>query len=69
MITENILHIYQVDHKYLKTGTLVVADGVQEAIRKFSEYWASDIDIYPEDITSVKLMYTFEVLDDNEKYN
>ena len=66
MITQKYLRIYQVDHRHLNEGTLVVADSVQEAIRKFNEYWISDYDISSEDITGVKQVYEFEVLDDYE---
>ena len=62
MIREKYLHIYQVDHRGLTDGTLVIADSIQEAIRKFSEYYAEDYDINPDDITGVREVYNLEVL-------
>ena len=62
MIIEKYLHIYQVDHRGLTDGTLVIADSIQEAIRKFSEYYAEDYDINPDDITGVREVYNLEVL-------
>ena len=68
MITENILNIYEISHRYLREPELVVANSVEEAINKFSAHWESDIDIFPDGITSVTLKYTFEVLDEHTKY-
>ena len=62
MIIEKHLHIYQVDHRSLTDGILVMADSVQDAIRKFSEYYAEDYDINPDGITGVKEVYNLEVL-------
>lgn len=68
MITENILNIYEVSHRYLREPELVVANSVEEAINKFSAYYESDIDIFPDGIIGVALKYTFEVLDEHIKY-
>ena len=62
MVTEKYLHIYQVDHRGLTDGTLVMADSIQDAIEKFSEYYAEDYDINPDGITGVKEVYNLEVL-------
>lgn len=62
MIIEKYLHIYQVDHRGLTDGTLVMADSVQDAIRKFSEYYAEDYDINSDGITGVREVYNLEVL-------
>ena len=62
MIIEKDLHIYQVDHRGLTDGTLVMADSIQDAIEKFSEYYAEDYDINPDGITGVKEVYNLEVL-------
>ena len=62
MIIEKDLHIYQVDHRGLVDGTLVIADGIEDAIKKFNEYYLDDYDINPEGITGVKEVYNLEVL-------
>ena len=62
MIIEKDLHIYQVDHRGLTDGTLVMADSIQDAIEKFSEYYAEDYDINPDGITGVREVYNLEVL-------
>ena len=68
MITRNFLHIYRVNHHYLKEGELVVAKDVQDAIRKFNEFYEHDIDIYPDGITGVEIDKILEVIDESEKY-
>jgi hypothetical protein len=68
MITRNFLHIYRVNHHYLKEGELVVAKDVQDAIRKFNEFYEYDIDIFPDGITGVTLEHNLEVVDESDKY-
>jgi len=68
MITKNYLHIFKVNHRGLKDGELVVAQNVQEAIKKFTEYYETDIDIFPDGITGVTEHCYYEVIDESEKY-
>ncbi len=68
MITKNYLHIFKVNHRGLKDGELVVARNVQEAIKKFTEYYEVDIDIFPDGITGVIEHCYYEVIDESEKY-
>ena len=56
------IYIYEIKHKGLRDPELVIADSVEEAIRKFNEYWANDIDIFPDGIESVSLAHQFEVI-------
>ena len=68
MITRNYIKIFKVNHYGLRDGELVIAKDVQDAIRKFSEYYENDIDIFPDGIKEVKLHCQYEVIDDDSKY-
>lgn len=68
MITRNTLNIYKVTHSKLTDGELIVANSIEEAIRKFNDYYDADIDIFPDGITGVMLFITYEVIDESKKY-
>ena len=68
MITRNYIKIYKVSHRGLREPELVVANDLEDALRKFNEFWDDDIDIWPDGVTGVELAQTIEVIDDSEKY-
>ena len=66
MVTRNFISIYKVDHHKLREPELVVADSVQDAIKKFNEFYENDIVIHPDGIRGVILHQTFEVLSNEQ---
>ena len=65
MVTQKYINIYRIKHSSLiDEGELVVADNVNDAINKFSQYYSGDYDIMPDGITEVILEYKLEVICD-----
>ena len=56
------LKLYEVKHSGLKEPSLVVANSIEDAIRRFDKHWEYDIDIFPDGIESVNLVYDKEVI-------
>jgi hypothetical protein len=67
MTERKTIQIYKVTHNRLRDGDLVIADSVNDAIRKFNDYYESDIDIFPDGITGVMLFLTYEVIIETNK--
>ena len=68
MITRNYIKIYKISHSKLTEPELVVAKDINDAIRKFNEFYDADIDVHPDDITGIELARILEVIDYSEKY-
>lgn len=68
MITRNYIKIYKISHSKLTEPELVVAKDINDAIRKFNEFYDADIDVHPDDITGIELDRILEVIDYSEKY-
>ena len=46
----------------------MVAKDINDAIKKFNEFYDTDIDIYPDGITGVEMYKIIEVIDESDKY-
>lgn len=57
-----IIRIFEIKHSSLSEPELVKADNLEDAIRKFNSYYASDYDVQPDGIESVNLVYEKEVI-------
>ena len=68
MITRNYIKIYKISHSKLTEPELVVAKDINDAIRKFNEFYDADIDVYPDGITGVEMDKIIEVIDESDKY-
>lgn len=68
MITRNYIKIYKVSHSKLREPELVVAKDINDAIKKFNEFYDADIDIFPDGITGVEMDKILEVIDESDKY-
>ena len=56
------IRIFSIKHSCLSEPELVEADNIEEAIRKFNDYYYSDCDIRPDGIESVTTAYEAEVI-------
>lgn len=56
------IRIFSIKHSCLSEPELVQADNIEEAIRKFNNYYASDYDVNPDGIESVSTAYEAEVI-------
>lgn len=68
MITRNYIKLYKVSHSKLREPELVVAKDINDAIKKFNEFYDADIDIFPDGITGVEMDKILEVIDESDKY-